>query len=442
MKENPFPIRASIGIIKATAIALFPFFTVASGIAQELAEDPRVQTGSYHFEMAGQDIEYSFFTPETYEKSSESALVIVLHDYESKPEEILSYACLIEEADNRGFLVVAPLGFNKRGWYGSRGKGKKGKRFGWMKDPENLGELSELDVLNVVKEMKKRFSIDEKRIYLMGHGMGADGALFLGSSRSINCAGMAVINPSYMTDASLLQEVENFPVMVIGTAVDEDITIEDVRSLGQKIGATSNAHHYLEVSRRGEDDSVAANSDMISHAFDFFEGKFAGQNATSGELFRIFTRKDGKTINARVIKHSDGNATLKRMRDLKEFTVPSSSLAVSDQAYLKTWSARQLELRSITELQEAINAEPDPELEAALIERLQIDLAKPKTALKALKKAITTRETKINALDDATSTAFQEGNRTQGRFHQIEIITLQEEVETLRALRSKILPAR
>ena len=46
--------------------------------------------------------------------------------------------------------------------------------------PANLGELSEKDVMNVLALVRKEYSIDDKRIYLIGHSMGGGGTWHLG----------------------------------------------------------------------------------------------------------------------------------------------------------------------------------------------------------------------------------------------------------------------
>ena len=66
---------------------------------------------------------------------------------------MIRYEHLTELAEERGYIVVAPMGYNNHGWYGSRGSGRgpTGRGGGATNDdPENLGELSELDVMNVL----------------------------------------------------------------------------------------------------------------------------------------------------------------------------------------------------------------------------------------------------------------------------------------------------
>lgn len=72
--------------------------------------------------------------------------------------------------------MAAPLGFRVDGGYG----------FSLFRSPDDLAqarkaEYSEKDVLQVLALRKKHYKIDGKRIYLMGHSMGAIGtwALFI-----------------------------------------------------------------------------------------------------------------------------------------------------------------------------------------------------------------------------------------------------------------------
>jgi len=92
----------------------------------------------------------------------------------------------LDLAEDGGYILVAPMGYEVGGWYGSPvipGRGRAGQPPP-PPPPANLAELSEKDVLNVLAMMKKEFNVDENRTYLMGHSMGGAGALFLGSKHA------------------------------------------------------------------------------------------------------------------------------------------------------------------------------------------------------------------------------------------------------------------
>ena len=135
-----------------------------------------IQDLKYFFKSANMHVTYSVFVPSTYDKSKETPLVMVLHGLGSRAAEIIRYPNLVEEAEKRGYILVAAEGINNHGWYGAYGK-YGGNRKG---DPENLGELSEQDVLNVLEIAQKEFNVDPKRTYLMGHSMGGSGTWHLG----------------------------------------------------------------------------------------------------------------------------------------------------------------------------------------------------------------------------------------------------------------------
>ena len=147
-------------------------------ITIELFAGPRqdIQDRKYFFKSANMHVTYSVFVPSTYDKSKETPLVMVLHGLGSRAAEIIRYPNLVEEAEKRGYILVAAEGINNHGWYGAYGK-RGGNRKG---DPENLGELSEQDVLNVLEIAQKEFNVDPKRTYLMGHSMGGSGTWHLG----------------------------------------------------------------------------------------------------------------------------------------------------------------------------------------------------------------------------------------------------------------------
>ena len=84
-------------------------------------------------------------------------------------------------AERDGDILVTPMGYHPRGWYGSRGPGIPRMLRGNEADglPENLGALAEQDVMNVLRLVTDEFNIDDDRIYLWGHSMGGAGTYHL-----------------------------------------------------------------------------------------------------------------------------------------------------------------------------------------------------------------------------------------------------------------------
>ena len=74
-------------------------------------------------------------------------------------------------AEQHGYIVAAPLGYRVDGSYGW-GLGTP------PADPatKRVQERSEEDVMQVLQLVRQQYRIDENRIYLAGHSMGAIGA--------------------------------------------------------------------------------------------------------------------------------------------------------------------------------------------------------------------------------------------------------------------------
>src|SRR5262245_56489848 len=107
----------------------------------------RIQKKTYDFKEAGKEMEYSLFVHSTYDKEKKTPLVVALHGLGGNPQQIIRTRGLVDLAEKNGYIVVAPMGYNGKGWYGVRGRGGPGQG---KDDPPNLRELSEKDVLNVL----------------------------------------------------------------------------------------------------------------------------------------------------------------------------------------------------------------------------------------------------------------------------------------------------
>ena len=233
-----------------------------------------VQKHSYFFKEANKEQDYSFYIPTSYDNSKSYPLIVLLHGLGSNPNQIINYEGFITEAETRGYILVAPYGYNERGWYGSRGKGKDGIGFGKDDDPDNLGELSERDVLNVLEIIKNNFSINDSQIYIAGHSMGGAGALHLASTYPDKWAGIACLAPafhSYAGNFSNLNNLKGLPVYVATGDKDRLVPVRSVRSWVKEMEQLNMNIKYNEIKRGRHFRAIAKNPEMISDVFDFFE---------------------------------------------------------------------------------------------------------------------------------------------------------------------------
>ena len=151
----------------------------------------RIQTLTYEFKATRKKMEYTLYVPHSYDKQRKSPLIVALHGLASNPRHIIRYPGLITHAEKHGYIVVAPMGYNPYGWYGSRGLGAQR-----LIDPDNLGELSEQDVMNVLSIVRETYHIDDRRIFLLGHSMGGSGAWHLAIKYPHIWAAIAPIAPA------------------------------------------------------------------------------------------------------------------------------------------------------------------------------------------------------------------------------------------------------
>src|SRR6185312_94284 len=102
----------------------------AKGKGGGFAQDPRAQTRTYHFEDTNEDLPYSLYVSSKVKKDQKAPLVVTLHGL-GAPQTIMMGKTAVDLAEEAGYILVAPMGYNTGGWYGSpvgtgpgRGKGK------------------------------------------------------------------------------------------------------------------------------------------------------------------------------------------------------------------------------------------------------------------------------------------------------------------------------
>ena len=150
-----------------------------------------IQRMTYYFEDAGKDMEYALFLPSGYKQDKKTPLVVLLHGINTTPHQIIRYPGITSEAERRGYIVVAPFGYDDMSWYGSLEDLP-------VKRPTALqrrNRLSEEDLLNVLNIVCEKFNIDRRRIYLAGYSMGGSGAISMGNRYSDIWAGVAAMSP-------------------------------------------------------------------------------------------------------------------------------------------------------------------------------------------------------------------------------------------------------
>lgn len=231
---------------------------VPSGLAQPpgngprmpmtIEPDPRTEQRSYHFEDTDEEMAYVLFVSSKVSDDRANPLIVALHGL-GGDGNFLVRDRLIDFAEEGGYIVVGPLGYNVGGWYGSPvivlGGGEV--------DPPNLAELSEKDVMNVIRMTREEFNIDADRTYLMGHSMGGAGALFLGQKYISEWAAVAAIAPAAFRmepdRAGILAPYREagVPLLVIQGDKDPAVPVENTRRWAETMAEMGMQQEYIEL---------------------------------------------------------------------------------------------------------------------------------------------------------------------------------------------------
>ncbi len=242
---------------------------LAQGTASATTE--RIQELSYQFEEAGMAMEYQIYVPTTYNAATSSPLMVLLHGLGSNPGGVIRYQGMTDFAEERGYIVVAPMGYNSRGWYGSRGTGRASERGDAAQDPDNLGELSEMDVMNVLELTLEAYNIDRDRVYLAGHSMGGGGTYHIGIKYPDIWAGLGPVAPAIYGSPDALMAIRHIPVIVIQGDEDRLVPVATTRTWVAKMEELGMTYQYVEIPGGDHSRIIARDPDNVKAIFDFFD---------------------------------------------------------------------------------------------------------------------------------------------------------------------------
>jgi len=242
--------------------------------------DPRVEQRSYQFDETGEQLAYALFVSSKVDEDEPAPLIVALHGLGGDGNSLLRGPAL-ELAEEGGYILVGPLGYNPSGWFGSPVIVMGGRRGGGPAaeapagpDPERLAELSELDVRNVMTMIRNEFTVDADRTYLMGHSMGGAGALFLGQKYADEWAAVAAIAPAaFMMQADsarILQPMKDagIPLLIIQGGADTVVPPTNTRAWAESMEAIGMDGEYVEMP---EGDHGTVINDGMPAIFALFE---------------------------------------------------------------------------------------------------------------------------------------------------------------------------
>ena len=80
--------------------------------------DPRVQIRMHHFAETNEDIPYALFVSSKVKKDKKAPLIVTLHGIGGTHTTMMRPNA-IDLAEAGGYILLAPMGYNPRGWYGA-----------------------------------------------------------------------------------------------------------------------------------------------------------------------------------------------------------------------------------------------------------------------------------------------------------------------------------
>jgi len=222
----------------------------------------------YRLDAANEILPYRTYVPTTYTGTKAFPLIIALHglggtedaffdNYEKKLPPL---------AESHGYIVASPLGYRVDGSYGW-GLGTP------PADPntKRTQEFSEQDVMQVLARVRQLYKIDDSRIYLMGHSMGAIGTWKIAPKFPDIWAAIAPFSGS--GTAATLERIRSVPEIVVHGDADPTVNVAGSRAMVAKLKELGTEFKYIEVPGGLHSDVVAPN---IAAVIDFFDAHRKG----------------------------------------------------------------------------------------------------------------------------------------------------------------------
>lgn len=232
----------------------FSFMALVSvSHAQKLASGPQVLT--FFSDVDDTEQLYGLYLPENHDPQKEYPLVVMLHgagsNHRLSLRRVFGKSNLENENDveaSRYFPDWEPVDFIVVSPY-ARGTG------GYQGIPEK-------DVYDVLEDAKKRFSVDDDRVYLTGLSMGGGGTLWLGVTRPDIWAAIAPVCPAppQSTD-EFYKNAFNYPVHFFHGGADPVVPVKISRDWVSNLKEIGSEVEYKEYPGVKHDSWVKAYED-------------------------------------------------------------------------------------------------------------------------------------------------------------------------------------
>ena len=234
------PYKMTELTFKKAKISIVLFLTIFSfSFAQKLSSGPQVL--SFHSDVDDTEQPYGLYLPKDFSEKKSYPLVVMLHGAGSNHRLALRRVFGKSNAEGEND-VEASLYFPKwksvdyivvsadvRGTMGYQG-------------------IAEKDVWDMIADIKKRFKIDENRMYLTGLSMGGGGTMWIGLTRPDIWAAIAPVCPAPPAETiNYLDNAFNIPVHFFQGDADPAVKVENTRKWVEdfkKVGSNVKYQEY------------------------------------------------------------------------------------------------------------------------------------------------------------------------------------------------------
>jgi len=228
----------------------------------------------YDFPGTGESIPYRLFVPSRWTPGARLPLLATLRAGTSVDNSYREPNTLVKEAEQRGYLVVTPMGYRplRQPYYGSPYRiarpNAPAPADGWT-PLEN--ERAEQDVLHVIDLVTKEYGVDTSRIYLHGQNPSGSGALHLGAKYPDRFAALVISSGPIVFDAYPFDRIKGkMGLLVIHGDQDTVNPLEASRRMAEAARAAGVNAVYATVPGGTH---LAAYLTYAKEIFDFLDGQ-------------------------------------------------------------------------------------------------------------------------------------------------------------------------
>ncbi len=169
---------------------------------------------------------FSLIVPTTYNKAKPAPLILALHGYTSSGDETEKYLQLASVAEKKGILYVHPDGTQDGA----------ANRF-WNATPACCNFYSskvndDAYLMNIIDAVSKRYNVDQKRIYVVGHSNGGFMTHHMGCTHSNRIAAIASFAGATFDDPKSCKPTSPISVLQIWGTSDATIAYNGGDILG------------------------------------------------------------------------------------------------------------------------------------------------------------------------------------------------------------------